>query len=402
MALRNFTNAASACALSSGVIALDTVLPVTTYSGWPTAPFNATLDLGGASPEIVLVQSLTPSAFTVLRGQGGTSATPHSAGVTITHTSVAADFSEANAHVNATAAVHGVAGTVVGTTDSQTLTNKTLTSPTLNTITSNASASAPAATFKAAGSGTQDIADFSNSAGVALTRIAQDGGVQTPTVTVLATTDRQQLRVFGVAGQTLNLIQALDSASHQEFAVSRNGKVLITPFTEETTAIISTKNASASPTASALEHKDSTGAVVFHVDQNGGLYPTGINAQPNGIFDKINTSDNKFRVDPNSHVVLSGAKLTLDATQPNNVPTTPTKLGKRIHWGTATVTTDGSGYANITHGAGFTPTVVTISWQGQSLGGGIDPVGPDTLGATTFRIRASASTTVTIGFICCE
>jgi hypothetical protein len=42
---------------------------------------------------------------------------------------VAADFDEANAHVNANSGVHGAAGAVVGTTDTQTLTHKTLTTP---------------------------------------------------------------------------------------------------------------------------------------------------------------------------------------------------------------------------------------------------------------------------------
>jgi hypothetical protein len=43
------------------------------------------------------------------------------------------DYREANTHIEASSAVHGTTGSVVGTTDTQTLTNKTLTSPTLTT-----------------------------------------------------------------------------------------------------------------------------------------------------------------------------------------------------------------------------------------------------------------------------
>jgi hypothetical protein len=50
----------------------------------------------------------------------------------------------------------------------------------------------------------------------------------------------------------------------------------------------------------------------------------------------------------------------------NNIPTSgvagtsTTKAKKRLHWGTASVTANGSGVASFSHGAGFTPTVVQV------------------------------------------
>jgi hypothetical protein len=60
------------------------------------------------------------------RGADGTTITTHATNAEIEHVFTATDADEANAHVNASTAVHGLTGTVVGTTDTQTLSNKTL------------------------------------------------------------------------------------------------------------------------------------------------------------------------------------------------------------------------------------------------------------------------------------
>jgi hypothetical protein len=80
------------------------------------------------------------------------------------------------------------------------------------------------------------------------------------------------------------------------------------------------------------------------------------------------------------------------------------KAGKRMHWGTATVTTDSNGYATVTHGAGFTPAAVvltssTITWR----------VTADNFTSTTFRVKTFNGsgagyplTGVTISYFCGE
>lgn len=82
----------------------------------------------------------------------------------------------------------------------------------------------------------------------------------------------------------------------------------------------------------------------------------------------------------------------------------PTKPGKRIHWSTTSSNTDGSGFATITHGAGFLPSQVQAWWAGNSLGGGPAAVaGTDTMTATTFRLRAGNSATAQVfAYVCYE
>ena len=111
----------------------DTSIQVASSVGFPGSfPFTLSLDYGSANEELVDVESGGPNIFTVTRAVDGTSATTHNAGAVVRHVSSARDFTDLQTHIAATTNVHGVTGDLVGTTNTQTLTNKTLTAPTIN------------------------------------------------------------------------------------------------------------------------------------------------------------------------------------------------------------------------------------------------------------------------------
>lgn len=89
--------------------------------------------------------------------------------------------------------------------------------------------------------------------------------------------------------------------------------------------------------------------------------------------------------------------------------TSTSKAGKRIQWGTATVTTDATGFATVTHGAGFTPTVVLCN-LGRTSGALYDVTRTSNYTSTQFTIRVldnagatvNSTSSIPVTFFCGE
>lgn len=221
-----FTNAPVITTLASGMTSSDTTFSIVTATNWPAASgsenFWVTIGAGTTTEERILCSGSSGTTVTVAssgRGQDGTAATAHNQGDSVWVSWSATDADEANAHVSASASsasvnVHGLStgSSVVGTTDTQTLTNKTFTDPRVSgasggsTLISGATGTAsntvtlPAVTGTLVttgdsgtvtstmiANGTIVDADVNASAAIAATKISGTAVTQTDTGTVTST-----------------------------------------------------------------------------------------------------------------------------------------------------------------------------------------------------------------------
>ena len=312
---------------SASVVSGTSLLGGATVSAGET--FTVVIDPDTALEEIVDVTAVSTNTLTIVRGRDGSTGVQHSAGAVVRHMAIGRDYREANTHIEASSGVHGLTGSVVGTSDSQTLTSKTIDAAS-NTISNiaNANISSSAAIAdsklatistagKVANSATTATSSNTNSA-----IVARDSSGNFSAGTITATLSGNVTgAVTGNASTATTLQTARDfqiTGDIEAAAVSFNGSSSVNLVSSIATGAIVNADINASAaidktkiSGTAITAGD-TGTVTSTMIANDTIVNADINSSAQIAYSKLNLTNTIVNADINASAAIALSKLATD------------------------------------------------------------------------------------------
>ena len=303
--------AITSTATTATVLSGSNLMAGTSISAGET--FTVVIDPDTALEEIVDVTAVSTNTLTIVRGiENAGTGQAHSAGAVVRHMVTGRDLREANTHIEASSAVHGLTGSVVGTSDTQTLTNKTLTSPTVSGLTlSDASIvfeGATADAYETTLTVTDPTADRTITLPNATTTLVGTDTTQTLTNKTISSADNT---LTGVA--TLTGTETLTNKTLTSPTITGTGAIAGTFTGNLTGNVTGTVSGNAGTVTNGVYTTD-TGTVTSTMIADGTIVNADINSSAQVAYGKLALTNSIVNADINASAAIDWSKIAPSST----------------------------------------------------------------------------------------
>ena len=289
-----------------------------------TDDFIVVIDPETSSEEIVRVTAVTSNTLTVVRGYDGSTGKTHTSGAKVRHMAIGEDMRNAASHIEGTA-VHGATGAVVGTTNTQTLTNKTI-SGSSNTLTNITNASTTAVSTNTANAIVTRDASGNFAANQITANVTGTVTGNASTATTLATA-----RNFQILGDVEASAQSFDGSGNVNLTTSIATGVIVNADVNASAAIDKTKISGTAITAA------DTGTVTSTMIADGTIVNGDVNASAAIAYSKLNLNGTITSADIVDGTIVDADINASAAIALSKLATDP--LARANHTGTQTAST---------------------------------------------------------------